>query len=257
MPPRLLLVLVVGFVVAPLPALAQRSRCADCHIANPQAPSQRHVSDWDLTAHGRKDVGCEKCHGGDATTFESSLAHRGILPSGNPASRTALANLPATCGVCHAGPYVAFQHSRHYEVLRAGDKRAPSCSTCHGDVGGFLLSPKGLEAQCRQCHGTGKAAPQPETGTQARLLLEGIRDVRASLDAAQSLIRRVKDPKRRAAFEEAYGQAQVPVTEAVDAGHSFVFTGVEERLGAAQRRAAALLERLANPAAVNEAPRQP
>lgn len=239
--------LVAGLICVANPASAQQSRCADCHFASPQAPKPLHISDWDLGAHGRNAVGCEKCHGGDATTVETLQAHRGILLSSNPASPLAAGNLPGTCGVCHAGPYVQFQRSRHYQALRAGDRRAPTCTLCHGDAGTFLLSPKGLEAQCKHCHGPGRAVSHPQAGEQARHLLEGIIDVRASLDAAKFLIRRVKDPLRRGEFQDAYEQVQVPVKEAVYGAHAFVFDGVQERLGVAQRRAGTLLERLANP----------
>ena len=246
---RIVPFVVAGVLGASSPAWAQRSRCADCHFANPQAPRPLHVSDWDLGVHGRSAVGCEKCHGGDATTVDSFQAHRGIRLATNPASPVARGNLPGTCGVCHAGPYVQFQRSRHYQVLRAGDNRAPTCTLCHGDAGTFLLSPKGLESQCRQCHGPGKAVPHPQAGEQARHLLEGILDARASLAAAKSLIRRVNDPIRRGELQDAYEQVEVPMKEAVDAGHAFVFDGVEERLGVAQRRVGMLLERLANPRA--------
>src|SRR3972149_108613 len=50
-------------------------------------------------------------------------------------------NLPATCGTCHAGPYVAFQDSEHFLMLRNGDRSAPTCVTCHGAAGTQLLSP--------------------------------------------------------------------------------------------------------------------
>jgi hypothetical protein len=66
-------------------------------------------------------VGCEKCHGGDATTFEPFLAHQGILNSMNPASPINRRNLSATCGTCHAGPFVAFQKSQHFALLNKGD----------------------------------------------------------------------------------------------------------------------------------------
>ena len=72
-------------VVRALPASAQ-NRCADCHFANPTAPARDHLQAWDRSAHSRNNIGCEKCHGGDATTFESFQAHRGILNSANPAS---------------------------------------------------------------------------------------------------------------------------------------------------------------------------
>ena len=52
-----------------------------------------------------------------------------------------------------------------------------------------------------------------------------------------------------AQLEAAYTQAEVPLTEAANAGHAFVFTALRERLETARRRSAVLLEDLANPPA--------
>jgi ABC-type phosphate transport system auxiliary subunit len=78
-------------------------------------------------------------------------------------------------------------------------------------------------------------------------MLEGIRDARAMLKEARSLVERVKDQPRRARLEQAAQQIDVPLTEATQAGHAFVYDDLEERLGTARRRLAALLEELANP----------
>jgi len=42
-------------------------------------------------------------------------------------------------------------------------------------------------------------------------------------------------------------QAEVPLTEATDAGHEFRFDGVEDRLAVARRRAERLLRALTGP----------
>ncbi len=236
-------------LLAAAPALAQSqpSRCADCHFANPDAPGRAHLSEWDHSAHGRATVGCERCHGGNPNTFESFLAHQGMLSSQNPASPVHRSNLPATCGTCHAGPYVSFQKSKHYEMLRSGDRDAPTCVTCHETVAAHLLSPKGLESQCSRCHGASKVAPRSDYPAEGRLMLSGVREVRVSLEEAKAQIKRVKDKTRRSRFEEAYRQAEVPLIEAVQAGHMFVFDELQERLSVARRRVDALLEQLANP----------
>lgn len=233
------------FMVFPL--LGQGSRCADCHFANPDAPNAQHLLEWDYSAHERNGVGCDACHGGDPSTFEPFLAHQGILNSGNPASPVHRRRLPRTCGGCHIGPFVAFQKSKHFEMLEGGNDEAPTCSTCHGDVAAHLLSPKGLEARCASCHGEGKVDPQPEFAPQGRLLLEGVHEVRQTLREVPRMLERIKDPQRRQQLEAAYEQAEVPLIEAVRAGHSFVFEALEERLNTARRRAEALLEELANP----------
>jgi hypothetical protein len=78
-------------------------------------------------------------------------------------------------------------------------------------------------------------------------MLEGAVEVRARLEDAWQIIRRVKDEQRRLDLEEAYAQAELPWVQTVEAGHGFVFDRVEERLAASRERATALLERLANP----------
>jgi hypothetical protein len=216
------------------------SRCADCHFANPDAPGERHLREWERSAHGHENVGCDRCHGGDPTTFERLPAHLGILMARNPASPVHRDNLPATCGRCHTGPYVAFQKSRHFELLRAGDTFGPTCSTCHGEVAAELLSPRGIAAQCSRCHGEGKVVARPEYPARARLMLEGIHEVRTQLSAARRLINDVKDQARREQLMYQYQQAEVPLIEATNAGHEFVYTNLEERLDLARRRTAAL-----------------
>jgi hypothetical protein len=241
-------VVVLGGVVWGGDASAQsQSRCADCHFANPGSVSAIHLSEWDLSGHGRKNVGCERCHGGDPRSFEPFVAHQDILARTNPASPVHPTNLPKTCGTCHAGPLVAFQRSKHYELLRAGNKNGPTCTTCHGEAAGNRLSPKALEGQCATCHGAGKIAPHPEFPARARLADEGLREARALLKDARHAIARVKDTARRASLEQAAQQAEVPIIEATQAGHAFVYDQLDERLTTARARLAALFERLANP----------
>lgn len=232
----------------PARALAQLqpSLCADCHFANSGKPNPTHLHEWDLSAHQRAGVGCEACHGGNPRTVESFLAHQSIVRGRGPDSPVHPRNLPRTCGRCHSGPYVEFQQSRHSLLLQNGDLEGPTCSTCHGTVAAYLLSPKALEGQCNSCHGRGKKFARPEYAANARILMQGVRDVRTLLDTARPIIKRVKDDKLRASLQYDYDQAGVPLTEAVQAGHTFVFVNTEERLGVARARADALLERLAN-----------
>jgi hypothetical protein len=78
-------------------------------------------------------------------------------------------------------------------------------------------------------------------------MLEGVRDTRARLKDARSLIARVNDKTRRARLEQTARQIEIPLTQATEAGHAFVYDHLEERLDTARRRLAALLEELANP----------
>jgi hypothetical protein len=229
------------------PAAAQQSRCADCHFSRPDAPAPEHYSDWDRSAHGRNNVGCEKCHGGDAATFEPFLAHRGILNSANPASPVNRRNLSATCGTCHAGPFVGFQKSQHFALLEKGDRRVPVCSTCHGAAGFHRPSARAIETQCRQCHGPGGIAPRPERAEAARTLYEALNESRDLMKSVRPMVNRVNDKARRAQLDAAYQQAEVPLIEAVQAGHQFVYDDLKERLSVARQRIEALLGQLANP----------
>jgi hypothetical protein len=227
-------------------ASAQASRCADCHLANPDAPG--HLYAWERSPHGQNNVGCETCHGGDPTTFDSFAAHRDILNSGNPSSPVNRRNIPRTCGTCHSGPYVAFQGSQMYALLEQGNREVPVCTTCHSDVAGQLLSPRALEARCQRCHAADRPGSHPEFPGQARAMLESIEEVRGLLREAQPLIRRIRDAELRRRFEEQYRQAEVPIIEAVNFQHAFRYEGSEERRRVSQQRAEALLDQLANAA---------
>jgi hypothetical protein len=244
---------IVLSIAAFAPASAQQSRCADCHFANPTGPGvgsrdwEVHLRDWDLSAHARAGVGCDRCHGGDPTTFEPMAAHRNILHWMNPSSPVNRVNLPKTCGACHTGPFVAFQKSRHFALLQGSNPVVPTCTTCHGAAGENRPSPKTLEQTCASCHRPGRPAEHPEHPAMGRKMLEGVRDARAMLKEARSLIGRVTDQPRRTRLEQAAQQIDVPLTEATQAGHAFVYDELEERLATARRRLTALLDELANP----------
>jgi Cytochrome c554 and c-prime len=228
-------------------ALAQQtSRCADCHYAQVDVPAPDHLRDWDRSPHAQNNVGCEKCHGGNSTSFESVIAHRGILPSTDKKSPVNRANLPATCGGCHVGPFVAFQSSRHYELLKTGNEHGPTCSTCHDAVAGTLLSPKALESQCANCHGPKEVAPRAERARQARTMYESLSVIQKEFKLASAMIKKVDDRQRRADLLEEYRQADVPLTRAISAGHKFVYDDLEQYLGVAQTRVETLMSHIAN-----------
>jgi len=238
---------IISLFLAATPAVAQQaSRCADCHFAQNTVPNPDHLYDWDRSPHARNNVGCEKCHGGNATVFEASIAHRGILNPANKQSPVNRANLPATCGGCHVGPFVAFQDSRHYELLKGGDQHGPTCSTCHDPVAGQLLSPKALEKQCSQCHGPKEVAPRAERARNARQMYESLNAIRDQLKLANAMIKRVDDKQRRADLMNEYEQASVPMTRAINAGHKFVYGELDEYLKVAQERVEKLMAHIAN-----------
>ncbi len=239
--------LALALAFASAPARAQTNPCVDCHVGNGGEPWPEHQRDWDLGAHSRSGVTCEKCHRGDASSSDFAAAHQGVLNSKDAAGPTHPKNGPETCGRCHPGPHTAFQGSKHHELLRAGDARAPTCSTCHGAVAARLPAPEALAAACSGCHGEGQAAPRPERAARAARLLGEVEALRDRLKSAHALIRGTPDAARRHRLEQAYEEAQGPLTQAIHAGHRFVLDDLEERLAVARRRSEALMAELASP----------
>jgi hypothetical protein len=76
---------------------------------------------------------------------------------------------------------------------------------------------------------------------------DALRESREQLRSTRSLINRVGDKPRRAQLDDAYEQAEVPLIQATQAGHRFVYDIVKERLAVARQRIEALLGELANP----------
>ena len=220
-------------------AQLNESRCASCHFANPYTePGQDHLHDWDVSPHGREGVGCESCHGGrQLSTFESFLAHRDVLNSSNPASPVHRTQLSPDLWLVPRRSLHQFPAEPPFRAAeRGGTPGGPTCTTCHHSVRANLLSPRSLEQRCESCHGDDGVAPRPGRAADARNLIEGISELRDSLSAARDLLENVRDDARRAELEEAYTQAEVPLIQARQAGHRFVFDALEERLSTARER---------------------
>jgi hypothetical protein len=242
---------VVGMLLSALAAIAMApdqipplSGCADCHFADPKAPRRDHVEGWDRSPHARAHVACEQCHGGNPRTFDNAPAHAAMIRSSEGTSPVNRRNLPATCGACHTGAFAAFRRSQHFELLQSGRAHAPTCSTCHGDVEGRVLSARALASQCDQCHGAGQQAPRVDRAQAVREEYEALTAVRDQMKLARTLIRQVDDKSRRESLEDAYRQAEVPLTLAIDAGHQFVYDDLRGDVAIARARLDALLARL-------------
>ncbi len=88
---------------------------------------------------------CTSCHGS-----------HDILSSKDPKSKTNRANIPATCGTCHAGPLQEFSSGIHGQMLAAGSTDGPVCTSCHtthqiSRVGSPEFEMK-TTATCGGCH---------------------------------------------------------------------------------------------------------
>ncbi len=130
--------------------------CGACH-GNPQLAKQYGLSNvYSLyvdSIHGlavSRDgllvaATCSSCHG----------THK-ILSRKNPESRTYKANIPATCGSCHAGPESDYFSGVHGKTLAAGNLAAPVCTDCH--TAHQIARPQDVawqmktSATCGNCH---------------------------------------------------------------------------------------------------------
>ncbi len=92
---------------------------------------------------------CNDCHG----------THR-ILPLQDPESPIYRANIPKTCGQCHADTLAEYDKSIHGQALAAGVQDAPTCIDCHGE---HAIAPRDesdspvskaqiSESTCPRCH---------------------------------------------------------------------------------------------------------
>jgi hypothetical protein len=78
-------------------------------------------------------------------------------------------------------------------------------------------------------------------------MYEALNESRDLMKSVRPMVNRVNDKARRARLDEAYQQAEVPLIEAVEAGHQFMYDALKERLSVARKRIELLLGQLANP----------
>ena len=108
--------------------------CATCH-ADEQTAYDHGVHAAGAKAGNTHVAKCQDCHGS---------VHE-ILPSSDPKSKVARANIPQTCGNCHgqkfvmasggisSAPFTSYQESVHGKAVAAGSDKAAVCTDCHGE----------------------------------------------------------------------------------------------------------------------------
>jgi hypothetical protein len=134
--------------------------CGACHgnealIQQAHLPGGNIASQYHDSIHGQTVAGkgplaeaaptCTNCHG----------AHD-MRPKSDPASRVARANIPDTCGGCHAGVKEIWSKSHHGQLRQANQLQAPGCTDCHTahnikrhDMAEWKLA---VVEQCGTCH---------------------------------------------------------------------------------------------------------
>jgi nitrate/TMAO reductase-like tetraheme cytochrome c subunit len=141
---------------------SQAATCTDCHgsvheIRSSKDPQSR-------TYHFNVPKTCSTCHGNPAVIAKSGIAagnvpehfkdsihgralsksgllvapncatchgNHDIRPAADTKSRVNHANVPETCGSCHAGIRAVYETSVHAAALHEGNPRAPVCVDCH------------------------------------------------------------------------------------------------------------------------------
>ncbi|MFN7930948.1 MAG: cytochrome c3 family protein [Blastocatellia bacterium] len=184
----------------------RENTCVTCH-ANLQEPVgiSAHFYEWRNSAHERKGVSCEKCHGGDPTAKTSTAAHQGVLRPSFPASTLHPQNLAQTCRSCHQEIVNAFIKSRHFEKLQTSAD-APNCTTCHRHMASSVITwPPDTAALCAKCHNasSGAAAQYPDVARQAGETIAAISRADGVVEWAQSLMQEGKQKKLSFTTEEA------------------------------------------------------
>lgn len=153
--PFLLIVLLLGsyaFIPDNTTIAAENNSCIECHKDLPPGSYAGHkFSDYNDSVHDRNGVRCEACHGGNPAHTDKMTAHKGVFVSKDPNSSIYFRNLPQTCGKCHGDELVNFSRSRHYAELKTSG-RGPSCVTCHGSMGTFILTSGQIRDFCTICH---------------------------------------------------------------------------------------------------------
>jgi hypothetical protein len=130
----------------PHPEKLERVSCGVCHTDV--------ASEYSDSIHARAieraglvvAPSCVNCHG----------AHD-ITPTSDRGSRVFRANVPGTCGTCHAGIIDRYKKGVHATALGNGNPGAPVCNDCHtahqivrADTPAWRLS---VAAECGTCHG--------------------------------------------------------------------------------------------------------
>ena len=211
------------------------TRCASCHYANlGTVPSPEYLADWHASVHARAGVSCDRCHDGDPWTYEPVAAHRGVLSPANPASPVHPKNLVRTCSPCHQAITQAFGRSVHQTQVAAGERRAPTCVTCHGAMRARVLSPAALERQCAECHQPDSALADYPALMRARLEELNIQRLRAANLA--DVIDGMPNDRRRLDLLVKLDAARTALKLAIASAHGFEPLPLHDRVAAARQQ---------------------
>ncbi len=158
-----------GAVPTPLahPSGGGENTCYDCHLLLDEK-HEKISRDWKESVHGKADVGCADCHGGDPGTDEMNDS---MNPKVGFLGAPLRIMVPGICGGCHADvermrpyglptdQYSKYIESVHGAKLREGDVQVAVCTDCHGvhDIRKASdpdspVYPLNIPETCARCH---------------------------------------------------------------------------------------------------------
>ena len=219
------------------PAAYKSNSCVACHSGDARARgSFARYTEWHLSAHKEKGVGCEKCHGGDASDKDQKQAHAGVFKPSDPQSRLHPKSQPQTCGACHQGVTNSFVESAHYRKLSTAGL-GPSCNTCHAHMGtSVLYTAEETASLCAHCHDTanGLLPRRPEIPAKANATMQAIRRADAVVTWADRLMTEGRAKKADLGAEERELKiVQAMLAEAKVSWHAFNLEVVQKKADAA------------------------
>jgi len=237
-----ILCVLLSLVASPqIASAASDNECAACHLRLVWTRSETtHVDEWVTSKHAFYRVGCEQCHGGDRRALDASVAHRGVLDSGERRSKVYREALPATCGRCHTSEAKAFATTAHQTLLSQHDDRAPTCTSCHSSMASDVPSPAAVEQQCRQCH----SDVQQDRAHDVRHQLEELAALRTVLRRAAIEIAAVTIADRRTVLRALLSDGRGALRAVVAGLHAFDKGRVDAGLRDAHDRVDALTTQL-------------
>ncbi|HEX4946532.1 MAG TPA: cytochrome c3 family protein [Blastocatellia bacterium] len=180
----------------------RNNNCVDCHSrARASLQLTTKYAEWHMSLHRDKGIGCEKCHGGDASAKEMVKAHVGMLPPKEVSSSLHAKNLPNTCGTCHKEIANSFVESKHYQNLSSAGL-GPSCNTCHAHMASEVIYlPDQAAKLCASCHDSTNALlpKRPEIPGQAEETIQALKRAKFVVSWADRLLEQAQGKKMEVA----------------------------------------------------------
>ncbi len=157
--------------------------CVTCHQNPDFLVTNKKLYDyfqtWRASIHGQEGVSCTDCHGGRVDAASQATAHGTMSGSSGGETAVSFSRIPSTCGNCHEDFLQAYRKSRHFQLLKAGEKGliGPNCVTCHGSLDARAPNVRSVRDTCQQCHNS-VSGKYPEIPGQAEILLNDLNAIR-------------------------------------------------------------------------------